>query len=811
MTQSTSSVSIEQIIKFLANEFIATDNIPEDFQKRDQICMEARASILIDSCSMSELARFFRTNIENDTLELKLPRPLILETTVSGRGKGNYRWKFTHCKITASDRSADFLKQTRRWRISGIPPEPIPLKNTWESKPSQEETCLALLPFVSPTPDAFYPVLIESKEELCNDLQEYFRQHSIFQLARPSTEYNTPERVCQFFGNIALPFASLKQSGYQLRQEYALEYVALEPHITGKEEYEAVYEYLSRMFSAAPLPWELLQKNTKSYEGWLTFIFPFTDENNRIVMTVIKQYDRTFQQKSFLPITGWGRNGSAERYCLAVPCPKLQPLYHLYELRHHEGAIVILTDSLEIAELNQTKWQPHDVIFTGFICDPGQYEQVDWSPLKDRKQVYYLISNHSGKTFETACLEAGKLAEFLKSKSIDLQFIRMPIWYRPLPVLHNIQELISAYRISGLQLYKEDIRILMSEEFEMLRQIAEQRITMPPEAWWQIGQEASVSPRQSSETPSTSERFNYILWPLLIRGKSTMLHAPKGIGKSALAHSIAACLCRPDKPRLFAENWWGATKGNYNSYKVLYLDFENQDTGHQDILKRMCYPYWHTEKDKRAIDAKNFIWKNMPREGLAGINFTLSENHQKLWDMIDVAKNEGEPGHVVDLLIIDTYHEFTSVRDEEHTHQGLRTLLRTLEERKIAVLILNHSKSDKTTSMSGHKSILESFGHVMYLTRNNNTASQPLSEPITVNFSATRNGWLGANPDAFQIYQPESSGKWCLYSPKRTAAEELERIKGHYMKVEKFSKEEVAALLGTSVASLYRSIKNAKA
>ena len=75
----------EQLLEFFKTQFVAIDNIPEDTTLRDQICMEARASILIDSCSMSELARFFRTNIENDSLELKLPHPLILGPTISGR------------------------------------------------------------------------------------------------------------------------------------------------------------------------------------------------------------------------------------------------------------------------------------------------------------------------------------------------------------------------------------------------------------------------------------------------------------------------------------------------------------------------------------------------------------------------------------------------------------------------------------------------------------------------------------------------------------------------------------------------------
>ena len=87
--------------------------------------------------------------------------------------------------------------------------------------------------------------------------------------------------------------------------------------------------------------------------------------------------------------------------------------------------------------------------------------------------------------------------------------------------------------------------------------------------------------------------------------------------------------------------------------------------------------------------------------------------------------------------------------------------------------------------------------------------SRPLSEPITVSFDAVRTGWLGRELTEFKIYQPESPGRWHLYSPERSATEERNRIRDYYINVEKFGKEETAKLLGTSPASLYRDVKDA--
>ena len=798
----------EQFLEFFKTQFVAIDNIPEDTTLRDQICMEARASLLIDSASQEELSSLFNVSNDEDILTLQLSTPLSIQaivpiTTQFQESKDVcFSWKFSGYCITKGQ-SEDYFKITGRWHVKGALFDPSNMKTRNKAEEYLAQNLLDTKPQLY---GANIDLLHKGFTSLQKKLEEHFQCHSSFQLAQPLTSNNTPQKICRFFHNEALPLSSLSLSHHLLQFEDIDSTIPLEPVCPGRTEIESVHDYLASLFTARRLPSTLLEYQPKQYEGLQQLLFPFKDENNYTVMTVLKCYDITFQQKNFLPVTRWKIKSVLQRYCMAVPYEKKLPLFNLNELVIYPEAPVILTDSLEIAALNQAKIKPEKLIFTSFICDDGHYDQVDWKPLKGR-QLYLLVTNHSGKTFEQVCLGIGRLADYLKTAQIEFQFIRVPVWYRFFPVLRSIQELISAYKAAPPRLYKEDIRILTPEEFETIRKMAEQRIDMPPEAWWKTELEQKTSTSISSkEKSSTSDKSDYVFWPLLIRGTSTMLYARKGLGKSRLAHGIAACLSAYKKPRLFEENSWGATKGNYDTHKVLYLDFENGEKTHSDIREEVCLSYWRTEASSQTEDEQNFIWKNMPALGLIGINYALPENHQQILDMLDAASNEGEPGHPVDVLVIDTYHEFTQLQDQENTHQGLRALLHTLDERNIATLVLNHPKPSDDSKMYGHGIILESFFNVMYLKRQEQD-SKPLTVPIDVHFNAVRSGWLATNQESFKIYQPKSPGEWHLYSPERSAAEELEHIKDYYMKTKKFSKEEVASLLGTSAASLYRGLK----
>ena len=132
-------------------------------------------------------------------------------------------------------------------------------------------------------------------------------------------------------------------------------------------------------------------------------------------MQLVNQYDSVQNKKILLPVTTWDYPNSFQDKIFCMPLPQeQQPLYNLDLLLKPETEIVILTDSVELADSNQRN-APVGVVFTSFICSPERYEQVDWTPLEE-KEIYYLVSNHSGTAMEFAIL----IAEIIDSTFLFL-------------------------------------------------------------------------------------------------------------------------------------------------------------------------------------------------------------------------------------------------------------------------------------------------------------------------------------------------------------------------------------------------------
>ena len=78
--------TIEKLSDFFKTQFVSTDNIPVDTARRDSICMEARASLLIEAnCIGERFPAFIKSGwCDGAGWIYKLPTPIVASATVAG-------------------------------------------------------------------------------------------------------------------------------------------------------------------------------------------------------------------------------------------------------------------------------------------------------------------------------------------------------------------------------------------------------------------------------------------------------------------------------------------------------------------------------------------------------------------------------------------------------------------------------------------------------------------------------------------------------------------------------------------------------
>lgn len=411
----------DELKDFFINSFIPIDNIPEDTAWRDSICMEARASLLIEAnCTSEYFPAFMKSGVPGSNCwSYKFPKPWSCKRSYQFNNDYKLNWSFEEFEIGTPS-----INSTNIWR----------LKVESKSNANINESPFNYVKQIDwknhDGPLLSNENLKEDFEQVNLSFQEVYR--SRFQLCSQISPYKTPEQVCRFFGNRGEVFAKLKSDS--MRPDYFEKNLA-QPVPKRNEQAawsdaRAEQESFQEILPCSPQGASLLPLCHK-YNGWFCQVFPFKDEYGEIRMQLIKLYVPKTQTKCLVPVTTWMRENYPYNQYFCVPLPEdKQPLYNLDLLLKPEAETVVLTDSVELADLNQRD-APGGVVFTSFICSLEHYEQVDWTPLRN-KTIYYLITNHSGISLESAALKARKLKEYLvkEEPEIKLIFVTLPVDYK---------------------------------------------------------------------------------------------------------------------------------------------------------------------------------------------------------------------------------------------------------------------------------------------------------------------------------------------------------------------------------------------
>lgn len=429
----------QELLDFLRKSFTPIDNIPEDIAWRDAVCMEARASLLIEAnCTSERFPAFMQCGRHTEEgWVYPFSRPFTVTTTVGTFKPPQLHWHFDEFLLRNSRvlvQGSNFDEVPDRWTLDIEDEILIPANANFDitkfrkylDAESRELAGLNNNPGMPPHREPMAPCDLMNGFKVAQG--EFSRKYrSRFLLCRTISPYNTPEKVCHFWGNSAEIFDQLKTHGIRLSQFHLSQERSFDDYLNGiremlEEEKQSSQEQLIQYDISQMVPCSILNETVPThyhyYREWYCCVFPFKDKYGNTKMQLLKLYDWKKDRKVLIPVTVWSYPNSSQDKLFCVPLPaEKQPLYHLDLLFKPETETIILTDSVELADSNQRN-APADVVFTSFICSPERYEQVDWTPLED-KEVYYLISNHSKLSLEEAIAKAEQLNTFFTEQNLN--------------------------------------------------------------------------------------------------------------------------------------------------------------------------------------------------------------------------------------------------------------------------------------------------------------------------------------------------------------------------------------------------------
>ena len=641
--------------------------------------------------------------------------------------------------------------------------------------------------------------------------KEFYKQ-SLFSYCKNISKRDTPEKVCKFFEQPSFPYAKIKINSKFYNTPFDISSLRYEEPTVIKQAKEINYNLSEETLVQNILHKFVIQNERdfilnkffeKLYDNTFKQLYSFKDQNGDVVQKVIKLLDNEKSGKSFIPCSSWSRKNSYESEYYCLPYPKKQPLYNLDLIVDKNPEAVILTDSIEIADLNQ-KQNSYKIIWTSWLpYNVKELEFVDWEPLKNNGiKLYYLITNHSGVSIEESFIKAYQIYKYLKEReNLQLQFIQVPVEYTEnFNSVNNTANFLDSN--IPAKILKEHIEILDEGLFLERYAMAEESLKSKPSFFWEASPEINnVEKDDKPTTKRVKSCIDYLVRPILNRGDYQYIHAKSGFGKSAFTLSLCASIISGKE--LFPERWWTVPKNTKYKYnKILYLDYEYDEKRYENRKIDFFNPYLPTSKHSQKLCIDNFIY-----EDTRGERFILSKeaNHQNLIDLISKAKKSGETGQQIDLLVIDHLTKAFGGHETSISWEKVSPLLNKLNNAGITVLIIHHSTEDNKSA--GFKIKDYDMSNIIKFTRNNSGVLTDINNPITIDLSKSRDSIVELDTKSFKFYYDLNQKKWTILEGENKNLSLLEIIKTY--RKSGFLDEEIFKMLNMSNGAYYKNINTA--
>ena len=457
-------------------------------------------------------------------------------------------------------------------------------------------------------------------------------------------------------------------------------------------------------------------------------------------------------------------------YIVPVAMPGKQPLLHLDRIADADVVVICATPENAVALQKANAKKP--VVFTGFVCDPGQYDEVDWDPVKG-KSVWIEVANHNGLTLAETYIEANDLYEHLlnvvgiidhsespsnrKTGIKDIHFLQRAIEYPSMVGVRNVDDLVRANRANPPHVIDRSILELNEDEFPAMVEKAQAEIERKATAvqdmpFWSEELQVEAGPVEDNK-PVGKVTDKMILRPFIVAGTTTLISGAPGVGKSCIKTAICASIA--GSPRKFLEGkfWTRCTPMDGHQYKVVDLVFDSD--GPEAIAD-------HRRDFASDIgeNAVNYFQKDMSGDTMNYMEPETYTAFEKVLD--DIEAHEGVPGQRIDVLCIDTLLAFShEARELRKVNEVFKRL--NHDRPDMATILIHHLNPRDKQAIGGVRVLTGVRAHVMINRTDEQMKAIPkgrlplLSDPFTVSFGKASNIKIAEDGETFTVRLEEGN------------------------------------------------------
>jgi hypothetical protein len=488
---------------------------------------------------------------------------------------------------------------------------------------------------------------------------------------------------------------------------------------------------------------ELAQTHASAWSPLITFL----DEHGRIVQQVLKYFDPETQRKLLVPVTLMEERGIRQVFEYCIPCLGLQPLYGLDELTERPDDLVILTSALELPRLNQ----PYSkAIWISFLCDPGHFEQVDWSPLKGRK-FCLLITNHSGRSLEESYIEAEELVAFLTEETeieMDFRFLQVHVEYpQPKARYGSLAGLVQHLTMEPPRVRRDSVRIMDYGQFLGMVAKARERLETP---FYIDGVEPAPEPDDNGGTP----HGRLVQEPILVERAVTALHAPAKHGKSSFVQAMCGAILSGSD--FLPEIRWQRPSGLGDAKGlVVYFSFEDVAVAGKESIGDRMRPYLAEDEEIRGEQLSRFLHVDM-----LPLKRDCRREEDRLWmlEQVQAHRNKFPPESPL-VVVFDPYFAMVGY-DQKGSHWGeVSEFLKIVAALPAAVCLVHHSEKHREDSPAASHHVGRDARCLVSLRREGRKGGT-LTDPVTLEVQPT--SWIPLNTqyDGVQIHRDPKTLRW---------------------------------------------------